>query len=133
MNGVTYCALNPDVTQSTINSTICMKGWTASIRPPVSYTNPLKFQQMVDDAFASSLSDAQSKAGNYEEDHRVPLELGGAPSDSLNLSPEVHSESFIKDADENSFKASVCSGEKTLLEAQAQFVNKWLSNYPNYK
>lgn len=125
--------MNSDVTQSTINSTICVKGWTATIRPPVSYTNPLKFQQMVDDGFANSISDAQSKAGNYEEDHRVPLELGGAPSDSNNLSPEIHSSSFIKDSDENLFKHLVCTGQHTLLDAQILFVNKWLSNYPQYK
>ena len=27
--------LNPDVTPGTIRSTICKKGWTATIRPPV--------------------------------------------------------------------------------------------------
>ena len=28
--------LNPDVTQANINATICVHGWTKSIRPPTS-------------------------------------------------------------------------------------------------
>ena len=133
VSGVVYCSLNTDVTQSTIDSTICVGGWTGTIRPPVSYTNPLKFQQMVDEGFASSISDAQSKAGSYEEDHRIPLELGGAPSDPTNLSPEAHPGSSVKDQDENAFKASVCGGHMSLIDAQNSFISKWLSNYPTYK
>src|SRR5579871_5396607 len=33
-------ALNPDVTQATIASTICKTGWTATVRPPLSVTEP---------------------------------------------------------------------------------------------
>jgi hypothetical protein len=38
---------NPDVTQATIGSTICRAGYTATIRPPASYTDALKRQQIV--------------------------------------------------------------------------------------
>jgi len=34
------------VRQRTIKTTICKHGWTATIRPPTSYTNKLKLQQM---------------------------------------------------------------------------------------
>ena len=34
--------LNPDVTQATIRTTVCRRGWTRTVRPPVSYTNALK-------------------------------------------------------------------------------------------
>ena len=37
-------AFNLDVTQATINSTICVSGWTSTIRPPSSYTTRLKNQ-----------------------------------------------------------------------------------------
>src|SRR5215470_2592162 len=38
---------NPDITQDNIADNICNTNWsTKSIRPPVSYTNPLKRQQM---------------------------------------------------------------------------------------
>src|SRR6266508_664195 len=39
---------NPDVSQDTIDQTICVSGWTATVRPPTSYTNPLKEQGIVD-------------------------------------------------------------------------------------
>ncbi|MFF3517985.1 hypothetical protein [Streptomyces sp. NPDC002573] len=41
-------AYNPDVTQSNIHSTICVSGWSATVRPPTSYTNPLKAQGITD-------------------------------------------------------------------------------------
>lgn len=131
-NGQVYCVLNPNVRQDTIMQTICVSGWTATIRPPVSYTNPLKWQQMVTEGFASSTADAQAKAGNYEEDHRMPLEGGGAPSDPSNLSPELHPGSFTKDAAENQMKADVCSGRKTLIQAQIDFIKQFLAPYPGY-
>ena len=34
--------LNAAVTQASIASTVCRRGWTRTIRPPVSYTNALK-------------------------------------------------------------------------------------------
>jgi hypothetical protein len=76
---------NPDVTQSTITSTICVSGWTSTIRPPTSYTNPLKTQGIKDYGYTdTSLS-------SYEEDHFLPLEVGGSPRDPRNLWPEPHS------------------------------------------
>src|SRR2546422_7022504 len=39
--------VNPDITQGNIGQTICNPQWsTKSIRPPVSYTNHLKAQQL---------------------------------------------------------------------------------------
>jgi hypothetical protein len=38
--------LNPEVTQATIGSTICVRGWTRTVRPPTEYTNELKRRQM---------------------------------------------------------------------------------------
>ena len=37
-----------NVTQATISSTICKTGWTATIRPPASYTNALKRAQLAE-------------------------------------------------------------------------------------
>jgi hypothetical protein len=39
---ITPGALNPKVRQSTIKKTICVRGGTKTVRPPVSYTNALK-------------------------------------------------------------------------------------------
>jgi hypothetical protein len=43
---ITPGAINETVTQANIRATICKKGWTRTIRPPVSYTNRLKHQLM---------------------------------------------------------------------------------------
>jgi len=52
---------NPAVTQSTIGSTICVSGWTATVRPPTSYTNPLKVQGIKDYGY----SDTNAKDSGY--------------------------------------------------------------------
>jgi len=75
-------AVNPAVTQKTIGETICIPGWTRIVRPAVGYTEELKRQQMA--AFGYH----DRRLSHYEEDHLIPLGLGGAPSDPRNLWPE---------------------------------------------
>jgi hypothetical protein len=103
--------LNPDVTQATINATICVRGWTKTIRPPTSYTNELKQKQMRDYGVGGALSD-------YQEDHLISLELGGHPTDPRNLWPQPYPRASTVDAIENDLNDRVCSGELTLAEAQ---------------
>ena len=124
---VTYCALNPAVTQATIATTICVSGWTATVRPPSSYTSSLKVEQLA----AFGYSDQNPR--DYEEDHRVPLELGGAPRDTSNLSPERGASPNPKDSAENAARADVCAGRATLQQEQAAFVALWLAPYPGYR
>lgn len=113
---------NPDVTQSTIGSTICVSGWTATIRPSTTYTNGLKQQGIIDYGYTdTSMSD-------YEEDHFLPLELGGAPKDPRNLWPEPHSgspNSYSKDSVENAVKKAVCAHQVTLSAAQTAMLDDW--------
>ena len=115
-------ATNPDVTQDTIDSTICVSGWTATVRPPTSYTNKLKIQQIAEYAYADT------SPSSYEEDHFIPLELGGSPTDPANLWPEPHSgdaTSGQKDSVENKLKRAVCNGSVTLADAQNAIVTDW--------
>ena len=109
-------ALNPDVTQATIGSTICVPGWTATVRPPEAYTDALKRRQMAERHLPGSPAD-------YEEDHLVPLELGGATRDPANLWPEPRSGpppvASDKDGAENRLRRSVCAGATTLDRARA--------------
>jgi hypothetical protein len=72
-------ALSSDVTQANIGATICVHGWTATVRPPTSYTQHLK-QLMLTRA---GLKPADSL--NYELDHFVPLALRGHPRSEDNL------------------------------------------------
>jgi hypothetical protein len=43
---------NREVTQNNIQDTICVPGWTKTVRPPVSYTNAVKRLLWVDEASA---------------------------------------------------------------------------------
>jgi hypothetical protein len=115
-------AYNPDVTQDTIDSTICVSGWTATVRPPTSYTNPLKVKQIAEYGYSDT------STSDYEEDHMVPLELGGAPRDPENLWPEPHygsQTSANKDSVENKLKKAVCNGTVTLDDARGAIATDW--------
>jgi hypothetical protein len=104
-------ALNPDVTQATIATTICVHGWTKTIRPPVEYTNALKVKQLREYGLSGDPAD-------YQEDHLISLELGGAPTDPRNLWPEPYPRASKVDSIENDLNAKVCSGELSLADAQ---------------
>lgn len=106
---------NPAVTQSTIKKTICVSGWTAKVRPPVSFTNALKLKQM-------KQYGEKGKPTIYEEDHFIPLELGGAPRNPKNLWPEPRSESKHSDPLETTLKHRVCTGKLTLAAARKQIL-----------
>jgi hypothetical protein len=103
--------LNPDVTQATIGTTICVQGWTRSVRPPTEYTNALKLRQMR----AYGETDPPSA---FQEDHLISLELGGHPTDPRNLWPEPYPRAAHVDTIENELNAQVCAGSLTLAEAQ---------------
>ncbi|HEY4411645.1 MAG TPA: hypothetical protein VGN06_01495 [Gaiellaceae bacterium] len=105
--------LNPDVTQATIGWTICVHGWTATVRPPVEYTNDLKVKQMR--AYGETGSPSE-----YQEDHLISLELGGDPTDPRNLWPEPYPRASDVDRIENELNAQVCSGKLTLVEGQQE-------------
>jgi hypothetical protein len=100
------------VTQGTIKTTICVKGWTATIRPPSSYTSALKRVQLVVWQYADT------NQAHYEEDHLISLELGGAARSHKNLWPEPWSQAHKSDPRENAWHKKVCNGTLTLRQAQ---------------
>jgi hypothetical protein len=120
-----YCTpgrYNPNVTQSNIHSTICVSGWTDTVRPPTSYTNLLKAQGIIDYGYRDT------NMSDYEEDHLVPLELGGAPRDPGNLWPEPHygtTTAYTKDGVETKLKNAVCRGQITLSSARSAIRTNW--------
>ena len=103
--------VNRAVTQRTIARTICVHGWTRTVRPPASYTNRLKLIQMRQYHEAGSPS-------RYEEDHLIPLELGGHPTNPKNLWPEPHPRADAVDQIETALKRQVCRGMLTLAQAR---------------
>ena len=103
--------LNPDVTQQTINQTICVRGWTKTIRPPSSYTSELKLRQM-------RVYGSTEGPSRYQEDHLISLELGGHPTDARNLWPEPRPRAEQVDGLENELNGRICSGSISLAEGQ---------------
>jgi hypothetical protein len=106
-------ATNTNVTQATIRSTICVHGWTATVRPPTSYTSSLKRRQLRDFGLPGPSS-------GYQEDHLISLELGGDPTDPRNLWPEPYPRAGDVDRIENELNAKVCSGGLALAAAQRE-------------
>jgi hypothetical protein len=109
------------VTQDNIGQTICVSGYTATVRPPTSYTNPVKVWQMVQYGWTGTTAD-------YEEDHLIPLEVGGNPTDPKNIWPEPYAEpngARDKDKIENLLHDKVCSGKMTLADAQNEIATNW--------
>ena len=99
-------AANPQVTQGNIQDNICNRQWsTKQIRPPSAYTSKLKKKQLreygdtVHQTRAELINPSTGKVDAtrcvahsdnmacYEEDHLIPLEDGGNPTDPRNLWP----------------------------------------------
>ncbi len=114
-------ATNPEVTQTSIGTTICVPGWTAKVRPPVAFTNLLKTSQMIEYGETGPPSD-------FEEDHLINLGIGGAPQDPHNLFPQPRAgprSAGVKDKEETQLQRDVCAGRMTLVTAQAQILADW--------
>ena len=124
-------AINPAVTQSNIHQTICVSGYTATIRPSSSYTTQLKIQQL----HSGYAVGGDYNTSDYEEDHLISLELGGAPSDPRNLWPEYYHSSIgarVKDKIENALHRLVCSGVIKLKTAQRLIATDWRGAYQKF-
>jgi hypothetical protein len=114
-------SLDPRVTQETLTSTVCTRGWTASVRPPVSITEPIKRELVATEYPGGRLSD-------YVLDHRVPLELGGS-SDRSNLWLQTITDAKHKDEVETFENHEACAGHVSLAEAQQQTAVNWQAVY----
>jgi hypothetical protein len=115
-------ALNPAVTQATIDQTICVSGYSKSVRPPERVTNKEKLASMA--AYGDS-----GPPGDFEYDHLVSLELGGAANDPRNLWPEPGNSPNPKDSVENALHRLVCSGQMPLAQAQKIIATGWIAYY----
>ena len=114
------------MSQGTVGQTVCTRGYTATVRPPAAVTEQIKRQQMA----AYGLQG--QRLGDYELDHLVALELGGAPEDVANLWPEPWNgehNAHEKDAVEDFLRQQVCRGVIALVDAQRQIATDWVSVY----
>jgi len=121
---------NPDVTQENIDETICVSGYTKTIRPTTSYTNALKLKQLTELPYMST-----EPMSAFEEDHLISLQLGGNPVDERNLWPQPYGGEWgarKKDVLETKLKRLVCNGDVTLEEAQLAVAQDWIAAYKKY-
>ena len=72
-------ALNPDVTEDSLEQTIFVVGYTATVRPSTAYTNGVT-RELLEEAGIDV-----SQMGAYELDHLIPLAVGGHPRKLSNL------------------------------------------------
>jgi hypothetical protein len=123
-------AINAAATQDKIETTICTSGWAASVRPPSAYTSALKIAQLFEYGYADR------DPSHYQEDHLVPLELGGAPRDPRNLWPQPNvailadgTEIGSKEKDdlEDVLHSEVCAGTLALTDAQRMIAGDWIA------
>lgn len=119
-------AISPKVTQDTLATTVCRKGYTKSIRPSVAITREEKRANAESYSFTGDMAYA-------EYDHLVSLVLGGDPNDPRNLWVEPPSPAHKpkdgvnnpKDIVENKLAAAVCSGRVPLADAQTAIATDW--------
>ena len=125
-------AINPAATQDNLASTVCKSGWAKSVRPPAAYTSALKIVQILEYGYADR------NPSHYQEDHLVPLELGGAPRDKRNLWPEPNTVTMAdgttigskeKDDLEDALHAQVCAGTLLLADAQLGIARDWVAEW----
>jgi hypothetical protein len=118
-------AYDPFVTQATIGSTICVSGYTKTVRNVSSSTK---------DAVYREYGIFQHAPYSYEIDHIISLELGGS-NDIANLYPEAYggrNGARVKDAFENELKGKICAGELKLRLAQRMIAGNWLAAARKY-
>lgn len=121
-------ALNPNVTQANIATTICTRGYTTKVRPSLYAGLHLKTQAMA----------AYHVTGyhDFEGDHLIALELGGAPLTLANYWPEPWAAkgtqrvpkgqgAEAKDVIENALHRRVCNGTMSLADAQHRIATDW--------
>ncbi len=122
-------ALNPDVSQNTIAETICVPGYTKTVRPSTGYTNGVKHKLMREAGIDESL------ISDYELDHLIPLALGGHPRKLDNFQLQLwegENGAKRKDRLEVKLQCMVCAGQVTLAEAQGKIYNDWSAAYHEY-
>lgn len=101
-----------------VTARVCTPGYAASVRPPTSYTGPLKREQM-------AAYHATGPPSAYQEDHLIPLELGGSPRSPSNLWPQPIRYAHAKDRVENLLHRLVCDHVISLWAARGLIATDW--------
>ncbi len=113
---------NPDVTEATLGQSICVTGYTKTVRPSTSYTNGVK-KKLLREAGID-----EAEIGQYELDHIIPLGVGGHPRKLSNLMLQGwdgEDGANKKDGLERKLHNMVCAGKIALADAQYCIAEDW--------
>lgn len=115
--------LTPGSVLTTDASVVCVRGYSKTVR-----NVPYSLKRQVYSAYGIT----SHRPGEYEVDHLISLELGGADVFE-NLWPESYLTSpwnaHVKDRLENELHRRVCAGDMTLDEAQRAMAGDWIKEY----
>ncbi len=117
--------MTPGDTLDVTKADICEPGYSSKVR---------NVPQSVKNQAYQEYGILSHKAGEYEVDHLISLELGGSNS-IKNLWPESYSgpwNAHIKDKLENKLHELVCSGSLDLTTAQHDISTDWIAAYQKY-
>jgi hypothetical protein len=119
-------AVNPEVTQESLDRTICRPGYSSGIRPPRSVTDREKQLSARAYGYTGSFRTA-------ELDHLVPLSVGGDPNDPRNLWLQPNDDPTAKDTTNAKddvgwlLYRAVCDRRVELEAAQRAIATNWVT------
>ena len=111
--------LNPAVTQATIETTICLPGWTKHARLSPRRAICLKMKLIHDEGLP------EEAIVDFQLDHRIPIVLGGAVEDRRNFQLQDWEEASQKDATESCLGRAICAGRIELDDARRRIWKDW--------
>ncbi len=115
--------LTPGATLPVTREDICVPGYTQKVR---------NVPEAVKRQVYASYGITSHKAGDFEVDHLISLELGGSNSPK-NLWPESFKtqpwNAHVKDALENRLHADICTNQLDLVTAQHEIAVDWIGAY----
>jgi hypothetical protein len=123
---ITPGATDPAITPQNLHATVCVKGYTAKVRPDKRVTNRLKREQIRQYRYGDP------NPQHYEQDHLIPLGIGGHPQDPRNMWPQPREGAWgANEKNDLEFVAYklVCSGRLSLAEAQNRIAHNWIEAY----
>lgn len=127
ISAVTPGAVSFAVTQENIKQTICVVGYTQTVRPSSTYTTKMKLQQLRDGPYKG-----KGSAADVEQDHLIPLAVGGDPTSRANLWPQTTASAKTKDRLEKLANKLVCTGKVRLIDMQREIAIDWVATLKKY-
>lgn len=129
---------DPRVTPANIKQTICVPGYSQTVRPPVRVTNRIKAEVAV----LYKISPFEPRA--YEGDHLIPISVGGSPEadgthenfwnepwEATNSKGEKVG-ARAKDGLEFFLYKGVCTGRLKLRTVQREIARDWYAAWIKY-